>query len=213
MFRLLKRWKNRKFIIKPKSESMLLPSFAEFRRVSIMVGGKEHLTPEGLVNRHLYSLITAKEVVADGGTHRMICLRNPWGDHHEWKGRFSDKWSGWGEYPELKEALGVSDVADGLFWMCWNDFRESVAIYLTQGMHRLGQAGSPNIGGLVGAAVSTPSFAGRASFFSIDLFEIYKVDMLKLLCRSDFRILQFLDAFHVATNRRLTKIENRENYR
>merc|ERR1719333_1218201 len=53
-------------------------------------GGCEDALDNGLVTGHAYSLIHVKEVEADGAVHRMICLRNPWGNDHEWNGQFSD---------------------------------------------------------------------------------------------------------------------------
>ena len=53
-------------------------------------------------------------------------MRNPWGNDHEWNGDFSDKWDGWSDYPQLKKALKIGGgAADGLFWMCWDDFKEN----------------------------------------------------------------------------------------
>jgi len=89
-------------------------------------GGVEDQLDTGLVTGHAYSLISCKEVSADGETHRMVCLRNPWGNDKEWNGRFSDTWDGWGSYPELAAELGVSGKApDGKFWMNYEDFLTS----------------------------------------------------------------------------------------
>jgi len=86
-------------------------------------GGVEDQLDTGLVTGHAYSMLTCKEVNADGQTFKMICLRNPWGNDKEWNGAFSDTWDGWGEYPGLASKLGVSGkAADGKFWMCWEDF-------------------------------------------------------------------------------------------
>lgn len=86
----------------------------------------EHIGSDGIVKGHAYSLITAKDVVADGQERRVVQLRNPWGANpaSEWKGKYSDTWAEWDSYPELKEALCIGNGAlDGMFWMCWNDFR------------------------------------------------------------------------------------------
>lgn len=103
-------------------------------------GGVEDALDNGLVTGHAYSLIHAKEVGADGSTHRMVCLRNPWGNDHEWNGPFSDAWSGWSKYPELKKELGIgAGDGDGLFWMCWEDFKtcwHTVGV-AAQSMHTL----------------------------------------------------------------------------
>ena len=48
-----------------------------------------------------------------------LCLRNPWGDH-EWLGDWSDTSECWTEH--LKEALGMQEADDGIFWMIEDDF-------------------------------------------------------------------------------------------
>jgi calpain-15 len=88
-------------------------------------GGMEDQLDTGLVTGHAYSLIAAREVEADGESHKMICMRNPWGNDKEWNGRFSDNWGEWGSYPELHAALEVGAAPDGKFWMCWDDFKEN----------------------------------------------------------------------------------------
>jgi hypothetical protein len=85
-------------------------------------GGVEDQLKTGLVTGHAYSLLTCKEVEADGETHKMVCMRNPWGNDKEWNGAFSDHWRGWSKYPELKKELQVGAAPDGKFWMCWEDF-------------------------------------------------------------------------------------------
>jgi calpain-15 len=85
-------------------------------------GGVEDQLDTGLVTGHAYSMISCLEVDADGETHRMCCMRNPWGNDKEWNGKFSDTWGEWGSYPELASAIGWSDAPDGKFWMCYDDF-------------------------------------------------------------------------------------------
>lgn len=86
----------------------------------------EHIGADGIVKGHAYSLITAREVQADGQDFKLVQLRNPWGANpaSEWKGKFSDNWKDWDKYPELRKELGCgSPVMDGMFWMDWDDFR------------------------------------------------------------------------------------------
>jgi len=54
-----------------------------------------------------------------GKEDKLIKLRNPWGDF-EWKGDWGDDSDLW--TPALKKQLGWTDVNDGTFWMCLNDF-------------------------------------------------------------------------------------------
>jgi calpain-15 len=85
----------------------------------------EEIAADGVVKGHAYSLISAKEVVADGRTVRCVQLRNPWGANPaaEYKGELSDTWKGWSQYPELKEKLlGDGGKLDGMFWMSFDNF-------------------------------------------------------------------------------------------
>jgi len=88
-------------------------------------GGCEDKLDNGLISGHAFSLIAVDTVEGE----KMVQIRNPWGNEHEWNGRFSDTWDGWSDpkYKKLKEALGLHDGGkpDGLFWMCWEDFCES----------------------------------------------------------------------------------------
>jgi hypothetical protein len=92
-------------------------------------GGHENQREDGIVTGHAYSLLVAKTITADGRKHRMVCLRNPWGNDKEWNGAFSDHWSGWSRYPQLKaQTIGSRGwyggvAADGKFWMSYEDFK------------------------------------------------------------------------------------------
>ncbi|OHS93245.1 hypothetical protein TRFO_40454 [Tritrichomonas foetus] len=70
----------------------------------------------GLVANHAYNVLKAR--VAEG--KNFICLRNPWGDHHEWLGDWSDTSELWTE--SLKKTLGVEVGDNGTFWMIEKDF-------------------------------------------------------------------------------------------
>lgn len=78
----------------------------------------EGIRRDGIVIGHAYTIL---QVVSFNG-HNLIQLRNPWGDDHEWNGRFSDGACEWEEYPDLAEKLGLGLKDDGLFWMCAEDF-------------------------------------------------------------------------------------------
>merc|ERR1712098_77317 len=73
-----------------------------------------------------YSVISAKEVTADGRRWRVLRVRNPWGKNPsaEWTGALGDDWPEWPRYPQLRQALKMGNAAlDGMFWMSWDDFR------------------------------------------------------------------------------------------
>lgn len=85
------------------------------------------MSSEGIVFGHAYSLIECKDV--DG--NRLICLRNPHGNHGtEWKGDWSDGSPKWN--PRLMKIAGESTFSeDGKFWMAVEDFvYEYRAIYV-----------------------------------------------------------------------------------
>ena len=67
---------------------------------------------------HAYTLLSAKQTY---GGHRLVCLRNPWGEF-EWSGDWSDGSNLW--TPEIIAEVGATfDDGDGLFWMSYKDFR------------------------------------------------------------------------------------------
>jgi len=73
---------------------------------------------DGLVERHVYSVLHVTEVEGI----KLVCLRNPWGDDHEWNGDWSDKSNMWDRYPNVKARLRPRFEDDGCFWMSWQDF-------------------------------------------------------------------------------------------
>jgi len=86
----------------------------------------EVIGSDGIAKGHAYSVISAKEVVADGRTWRVLRVRNPWGKNpaSEWKGPLGDAWTEWGRFPELRRKLCIDKAeTDGMFWMNWDDFR------------------------------------------------------------------------------------------
>lgn len=84
-------------------------------------GSDSNVSSQGIVFGHAYAIL--RVVAVDG--HRLMQLRNPWGDT-EWKGDWSDdsrKWT-----TRLKRKMGmVANKDDGSFWMSFEDF--TIAFY------------------------------------------------------------------------------------
>jgi len=78
----------------------------------------ENKRGDGLVEGHAYALLQ----VMDVGEERLLCLRNPWGNEHEWNGAWSDDCPKWSQ--DLEWRLEKKSGADGVFWMCWADFMQ-----------------------------------------------------------------------------------------
>jgi len=70
----------------------------------------------GLVEGHAYGILNVKEVEH----HRLLQVRNPWGDSMEWNGDYSDHSPLWTE--SLKKAVGFTMEDDGTFWISYLDF-------------------------------------------------------------------------------------------
>ena len=68
----------------------------------------------GIVQSHIYSVLSAHEVNWNGQPTKILKLRNPHRTN-EWEGDFSDKSPAWTE--ELKQELGWVDADDGVFFM------------------------------------------------------------------------------------------------
>ena len=70
---------------------------------------------DGLVERHAYSLIGARRAGASGGQPavRLVQLRNPWGDAHEWNGAWADGSPEWKRRPDVAAELGYETGALG----------------------------------------------------------------------------------------------------
>ncbi len=76
-----------------------------------------HIQNSGLLFDQTYVVLEVREM--DG--HKLIKLRNPPGDHEEWKGDWSDESPVWTR--RLRYLLGhVEDSSDNSFWMEYCDF-------------------------------------------------------------------------------------------
>uniref|UniRef100_A0A0G4HX90 Calpain catalytic domain-containing protein n=1 Tax=Chromera velia CCMP2878 TaxID=1169474 RepID=A0A0G4HX90_9ALVE len=75
---------------------------------------------DGLVENHAYSLLH----VCEEEGHRLILLRNPWGNDNVWNGKYSDGDKVWLKSPKLKAALTPVEerAGSGSFWMGSEDF-------------------------------------------------------------------------------------------
>jgi hypothetical protein len=74
----------------------------------------------GLVGNHAFSVLSTHDIKHNGKAITLIRVRNPWGKT-EWKGDWSDKSPLW--TPELTEQCGHVVADDGVFFMCWDDFK------------------------------------------------------------------------------------------
>jgi hypothetical protein len=99
-------------------------SMMRFRQNGYILGCGSH--PEhvkfafdtGIVPNEAYTIYDV--VVVDG--HKLLKLRNPPGDHEEWKGDWSDKSALWTKRLKLK--LNWTNEDDSTFWMAFDDFCE-----------------------------------------------------------------------------------------
>eukprot|EP01112_Ceratiomyxa_fruticulosa_P012898 TRINITY_DN3595_c0_g1_i7.p1 TRINITY_DN3595_c0_g1~~TRINITY_DN3595_c0_g1_i7.p1 ORF type:complete len:933 (-),score=213.16 TRINITY_DN3595_c0_g1_i7:288-3086(-) len=85
--------------------------------------GFEEKTPEGLLLKHEYSIITAFTIPGTG--ENVIQLKNPHGKgSEEWNGSWSDNSDKWNNYPDLKNQYvnGDGDEDDGIFCMGFEDW-------------------------------------------------------------------------------------------
>merc|ERR1712032_1746193 len=79
-----------------------------------------HTRDDGIVCGHAYTVLTAIEISG----HRILRLRNPWGQG-EWNGMYSDSdESTWNRNPDLKDALQLRVSDDGIFCMGYEDFKK-----------------------------------------------------------------------------------------
>ncbi|KAF1808427.1 cysteine proteinase, partial [Eremomyces bilateralis CBS 781.70] len=73
---------------------------------------------KGILEKHAYGIMEAREIEHEGKVHRLLKLRNPWGNT-EWKGPWSDGSSEWTPFwmEKLKHKFGD----DGVFWISYKD--------------------------------------------------------------------------------------------
>ena len=82
------------------------------------MGSGEKKNEVGIILGHAYTIISCQIIKGE----RVLEMRNPWGDHNEWNGRWSDEddstWT-----PELREKYDmVNPEGDGRFFMPYDEF-------------------------------------------------------------------------------------------
>jgi len=86
----------------------------------------EEIRSDGIVKSHAYSILQLIDYVPESAPAsepiRLVQLRNPWGDAHEWTGAWSDGSKEWAENPDLAKFVGLRVQDDGVFWMSCADF-------------------------------------------------------------------------------------------
>ncbi|XP_075923864.1 calpain-8-like [Petromyzon marinus] len=76
----------------------------------------------GLVLGHAYSILAMDKVSTQGGSVRLVRLRNPWG-RQEYTGAWSDKATEWDSVePQEQQRLKLKKSEDGEFWMSVEEF-------------------------------------------------------------------------------------------
>jgi len=89
-------------------------------QISNIEGRSEVKLESGLFAGHEYSLIGVATVTgSDGKPHRLVQIRNPWGQG-EWQGLWNDNCKMW--TPEARAKLSHTKADDGLFWIEFSDF-------------------------------------------------------------------------------------------
>ncbi|UJR08673.1 hypothetical protein I4U23_012931 [Adineta vaga] len=131
-----------------RSQKFLMHAICSNNHIS-----RDELKNTGLLNIHAYSLQDIKQ--SNDGKHRLVKLRNSWGETHRWNGDWSDDSSLWLENSDLRKELlkEKRSKRDGVFWMpfisfvkyfeyvdiCeirpdWYEVRDSANFYPQQGM-------------------------------------------------------------------------------
>ena len=76
----------------------------------------KELQEMGIMFNAAYTIYEVKHI----DKYKLLKLRNPPGDHDEWKGDWSDRSPLWTK--RLKRKLGWTDADDNTFWMSFDDF-------------------------------------------------------------------------------------------
>lgn len=84
---------------------------------------RENINEFGLADGHAYSVTKVVQFKANGETHQLVRIRNPWGNQVEWKGAWSDQSEDWKILSEEEQRkLGLIKEDNGEFFMTYKDF-------------------------------------------------------------------------------------------
>ena len=149
----------------------------------VMLDMEQEIINAGLEADHAFTVLEVLELESYGLMHRLVCLRNPWGNVKSWLGAWGKDSPEWEKYPELTRRIdelfgGRRTEDDGVFWMSWQDFLQwfttvdaSSNIPPKQGTPATVIEGSPD------AIVVISRFVNRASVFEINkryAFPVYE---------------------------------------
>mmetsp|Transcript_131796 Transcript_131796/g.409715 ORF Transcript_131796/g.409715 Transcript_131796/m.409715 type:complete len:577 (+) Transcript_131796:94-1824(+) len=111
---------------------LMTASITKYARPETQAG---YFREDGLVLGHAYSLLAVRCAFdSSGEAVKLLLLRNPHGEYaaaadgarvSQWNGAWSDGSPCWEEHPEVAAQLGCALTGHGLFWMCWDDFRQT----------------------------------------------------------------------------------------
>ncbi|WKA13618.1 MAG: calpain-like protein [Cotesia congregata filamentous virus 2] len=88
----------------------------------VIHGSGESETSLGLIRGHAYSINNVSIMKYKDQNVAMIQIRNPWGNHVEWKGRFHDNSPEWDDITTGDNISIDHNPADGEYWMTFYDF-------------------------------------------------------------------------------------------
>ncbi len=78
---------------------------------------REARLSNGLVKGHAYTITKIHQLDMRSKTVRLVRIRNPWGNHVEWNGAWSDNSSEWSYLKENElNSIQLKKEADGEFW-------------------------------------------------------------------------------------------------
>lgn len=101
----------------------LLESYEQGGLMGTVINGSgESETPLGLIRGHAYSITNVSVMKYKDRKVSMIRIRNPWGNHVEWKGRFHDNSAEWYDIETGDNIIVEHNPADGEYWMTFYDF-------------------------------------------------------------------------------------------
>jgi len=114
LFGKLKRWDEEKALITMSTPGHDNAAYAGGQNDAAM---QARYDKAGLALGHAYSVLRVIE--ADG--HRMVQIRNPWGNGVEWTGAWGDDDPRWKSEGTVAKACNYEKADDGTFWMEWAD--------------------------------------------------------------------------------------------